>query len=163
MTNAILCIEGDKIKVAKLNTLEIFNFVIDFFSERFISLLNIIELVLIKKWVGFSFPFWRHVKAQTRDNHCANLQQRRVDNYVMIYFGSFWFILGHYGSLWFIMVHYGSFRCLALPYKSDSSFFVSTFQLTSELPITFVGSIIIQVKFLLGKTKLTWFGTENSK
>ena len=48
--------------VAKLNTLDIFNFVFDFFSERFIGLLNIIDLVLIKKWVGFSFPFWRHVK-----------------------------------------------------------------------------------------------------
>ena len=99
----ILRIEGDKIKVAKMNTLPyIFNFVIDFFSERFIGLLNIIDLVLIKKWVGFSFLFWRHVKAHTTNNHCANLQRGRVDNYVMIYFGSFWVIMGHYGLLWLI-------------------------------------------------------------
>ena len=68
-----------------LNILDIFNFVIDFFSERFIGLRNIIDLVLIKKISRFLLSLLETREAHTTtDNHCANLQRRRVDNYVMI-------------------------------------------------------------------------------
>ena len=38
----------------------------------------------------------------------------RVEKNVMIYFGSFRFILSHYGSLWFIMGQYGTLWVISL-------------------------------------------------
>ena len=53
-------------------------------------------------------------KQWLKEKRVRFLPRGRVENYVIIYFDSFWFIRGHYGSLWFIMGHYGWFRCLVL-------------------------------------------------
>ena len=50
------------------------------------------------------------------------LPRRRVENYVITYFDSFWFIRGHYGYLWFIMGHNGSLWLV--PMMTMTRFFI---------------------------------------
>ena len=63
---------------------------------------------------GFSTALLETRESSNTDNNYANLLRTRVENYVMIYFGSFWFIQGHYGSLdslWVIMAHSAVYHC----------------------------------------------------
>ena len=50
------------------------------------------------------------VKKNSRAHSVKFLLLRRVENYVIIYFGSLWFIMGHYGSI--LLIPLFSVACL---------------------------------------------------